>query len=404
MKKRIVLLLIILVLLILIVGAFLFVVLVGPSRRTLVVPDDYARISWALGNATAGDTVYVKSGTYNEREFVIDKPLSLVGEDSADTILIGGVEGIRGGGSTINIRADNVTVSGFTIRSYNFPTPAWFFFGIYAGGNNCKVTGNIIENCAVGIWNDGSVTNVSSITISDNIIRDNLYTGILLGGYSNYITISDNNITSNSFGISLFNGYSCIISQNNINSNTNGGIGISGAKHDIIGNTLISNNESSITFYGSSDLCRVSNNTIDNGQMGIDLYTGTRYSVSRNIIRNCSVYGIGLYQTSTSYIFENNITGNTVGISFSQREDAAPMNYSNFYRNNFINNAQQVFVGASGSINDWDDGKEGNYWSDYTTKYPNTAEVDNAGIWNMPYVIDTNNIDNYPLTAPDETS
>jgi nitrous oxidase accessory protein NosD len=120
------------------------------APRTLVVPDDYAQISWALGNATSGDTVFVKSGTYNERSFSIDKPLSLIGEDKTSTILIGGVEGITGGGSTIAVRADSVTVSGFTIRSYEFKTTAWYFFGIYLGGNNCNITGNIIEYCQSG--------------------------------------------------------------------------------------------------------------------------------------------------------------------------------------------------------------------------------------------------------------
>ena len=39
---------------------------------------------------------------------------------------------------------------------------------------------------------------------------------------------------------------------------------------------------------------------------------------------------------------------------------------------------------------------EGNYWSDYETRYPN-ASYDEFGIWNTPYVIDSSNQDNYPL-------
>jgi nitrous oxidase accessory protein len=402
MSRKVIVVLAVLVLL-LIVGATLYVASIKPGHRTLIVPDDYATIGWALGNATAGDTVYVRSGTYNERSFVIDKPLTLIGEDYSNTILIGGFEGIRGGGSTISIRADNVTVSGFTIKSYSFPTPAWYFFGIYAGGNNSKVTGNIIENCAVGIWNDGSAANISSTTISDNLIRENLYTGILIGGSSSFITIENNNVTANSVGISLANGYRCTITRNRISLNTNGGIGLSGARIDTIGNILTYNNESSIKFYGSSDLCRIWNNTIENCQVGVDLSAGSRYSVGGNNISNCAAYAIGFYQTSTSYIFENNITDNTIGISFSQREDATPMNYSSFYRNNLINNGQHIFIGVSGSINNWDSNGLGNYWSDYTTKYPDAAEMNNTGIWNTPYVIDANNEDRNPLVNPYNT-
>jgi hypothetical protein len=43
-------------------------------------------------------------------------------------------------------------------------------------------------------------------------------------------------------------------------------------------------------------------------------------------------------------------------------------------------------------------------WSEYAAKYPSAVEADNTGVWNTPYVIDATNVDNYPLTAPDETT
>jgi hypothetical protein len=50
--------------------------------------------------------------------------------------------------------------------------------------------------------------------------------------------------------------------------------------------------------------------------------------------------------------------------------------------------------------NVWDDSKEGNYWSDYVTRYPNATETDDSGIWDTPYVISENNQDEYPLMSP----
>jgi len=47
--------------------------------------------------------------------------------------------------------------------------------------------------------------------------------------------------------------------------------------------------------------------------------------------------------------------------------------------------------------NIWDNGSVGNYWSDYLTEYPNATETNSSGVWNTPYVIDTNNTDYYPL-------
>ncbi len=72
-----------------------------------------------------------------------------------------------------------------------------------------------------------------------------------------------------------------------------------------------------------------------------------------------------------------------------------------FSQNNFFcdNSTDELLIGVC-SANSWDNGSLGNYWSDYLTKYPNASEVGNTGIGNTPYVIDENNIDNYPLMYP----
>ena len=314
MNRKQVSLLLVGILILAVIAASVYIILNRATHRTLIVPNDYAQISWALGNATAGDTVYVKSGIYNERGFIIDKPLSLIGENASNTILVGGFDGIRGGGTTISIHADNVTVSGLTIRSYNFSSLAWYFFGIYPGGNNTKITGNIIEDCAVGIWNEGFFANVTSVAISDNTIRNNLYGGVSILGGPSFVTIENNNFTNNSVGISIANGYRCAIIGNRLSLNKEGGIGLSGARNEIFGNALSNNNGSSIGFFGSSDLCRIFNNTINNTDVGVDLSTGARFSVGGNTISRCTAYAVGFYQTETSNVFSNNITNNAVGV------------------------------------------------------------------------------------------
>jgi nitrous oxidase accessory protein NosD len=50
--------------------------------------------------------------------------------------------------------------------------------------------------------------------------------------------------------------------------------------------------------------------------------------------------------------------------------------------------------------NIWDDGKEGNYWSDYLNRYPNALEGANRDVGNTAYTINENNIDRYPLLSP----
>ncbi len=44
-----------------------FFILTGASQAaTITVPNDYSKIQWAINNATSGDTILVKSGTYYE--------------------------------------------------------------------------------------------------------------------------------------------------------------------------------------------------------------------------------------------------------------------------------------------------------------------------------------------------
>ena len=58
------------------------------ESKTIVVPDDYSTITDAVNHASDGDVVFVKNGIYNE-SLVIDKSISLVGEDVKNTIIEG---------------------------------------------------------------------------------------------------------------------------------------------------------------------------------------------------------------------------------------------------------------------------------------------------------------------------
>jgi len=67
------------------------------------------------------------------------------------------------------------------------------------------------------------------------------------------------------------------------------------------------------------------------------------------------------------------------------------------YQNSFVENSVQAQT--SGNKEVWADslGTHGNYWSDYSTKYPNATQIGLSGIENATYSIDSNNQDNNPL-------
>ncbi len=109
--------------------------------------------------------------------------------------------------------------------------------------------------------------------------------------------------------------------------------------------------------------------------------TGDSNTITKNIMEVCIVQG------SNNLITQNNINYVLVG-SYS---------YSNkFFENNFfLTDYLHLFRESV-----WDNGSIGNYWSNYTIKYPNASEIGNTGIGDTPYVIDSDNVDRYPLMYP----
>jgi hypothetical protein len=201
------------------------VLIVHPAKSsptTIVVPDDFPTIKKAIDNASAGDTVYVKAGTYNLTAegytsfytFVclcINKPISLIGEDCQNTILMATENYPLPFGTGIWVIADNVTISGFTITSDHL--------AVSLGGNNV-LTNNIIKqtsnsltvgalsgaivssNIIEGTGNGYGVRASSNTIISNNIIRG-FHSGIRSLSYDYNQSIFDNTIANNSIGLRL---------------------------------------------------------------------------------------------------------------------------------------------------------------------------------------------------------
>lgn len=134
--------------------------------------------------------------------------------------------------------------------------------------------------------------------------------------------------------------------------------------------------------------------------IGANAISGVRIEGYHNRIFNNKIIGngysgIGLYITDWNLIFGNNIADNDCGVSFSSAISFTCHNNA-FYHNNFINNTDPVYLGNSANTT-FDNGCEGNYWSDYEERYSN-ASCNEFGIWNTSYVIEGyTQMDNYPL-------
>jgi nitrous oxidase accessory protein NosD len=350
---------------------------VQAGYKTIVVPDDYSTIASAVGNATYGDTVLVRKGTYLEHSFSIDKTLSLIGENVDNTVirnidpatpLFG--SSIMVGPTAITVSADNVVISGFTITN---ASP-----DIGGGGLKTIIIGN---NLPDGIILSGG----SYETIAQNSLG-------YIHSESPYTFIANNTIQGSGALIHVeaagnIPGHDNVIYKNSlIGTNTatpangpNTGV----ATHSSQGNLIASNN-------------------IKNCYVGVNLKSAYE-TVVANII-TAGTIGLAVTQWGgANSFFANNIEMNTYATAISGLGNTV-------YDNNFINNYQQIgspdlIISPNPTTNaSWFKDTQGNYWGDYLSRYPNASEVDSSGIGDTPYVIDASNIDQYPLMVPYNTS
>ena len=199
-------------------------VVVKADSSTIKVPDDFPTIQEAVNNAGSGDTIFVRRGKYAEN-IVINKSITLMGEDREETIIDGGARG-----NVISIKASNVTVSGFTIRNSDPLTGCGILIELFG---NILINNNNIRNNKIGI----RISSSSRNQIYGNIISAN-YIGIQLFSSSSN-AIYRNIILSNAAGINAYyHSVDNVFYENVINGN-NWGVFLSSYAND---NTFYHNN------------------------------------------------------------------------------------------------------------------------------------------------------------------
>jgi len=307
-------------------------------------------------------------------------------------------------------------------------------------GAGYTIEGSGMRGCGTGI----TVSGRSNITIK-NAIAKSWGCGIYVNEPSKNIIISMNKVANNEIGVLVRHSWPVSLSRNKITGNSYG-IMLADFAGDIIQNE-ITDNGCGLRSWGDDWVrgAQIIENNIANNSQGILLLYAYSNNISGNIITGNSGDGIRLASSISGIgwgnggntIHGNNLTANGCGITLysdGMYWDGAAMDTANntisgnnienngwglclegvylddmygsisnpVYHNNFINNIQQVHVAKLGSACILDDGypSGGNYWSDYTSRYPDAKELDDSGVWDTPYVIDANNRDRYPLMNP----
>jgi parallel beta-helix repeat protein len=192
--------------------------LVKGESKTIIVPDDYSTIKDAVFYANDGDTVYVKKGTYQESNLIVDKAISIIGEDRQSTIIIGQANSFM-----VLVNHSQVTISGLTLIASSTQKPvvsASHYHKEIVGiqieqSHNCNINGNKIINSGTAIWVHSSNNNI----IEANTLLDNYY-GIDITMSSTHNIVRENDISSSQVGIRFSdrNVINTVVCANNITS------------------------------------------------------------------------------------------------------------------------------------------------------------------------------------------
>jgi parallel beta-helix repeat protein len=354
------------------------------NPEMITVPDTYRSIQEAINHAKPGDTVYVKAGIYLEHIIVAYDNLKIVGENKYTTIIDG-----QGTGTVVYLKANNTVFKGFTIKNsgFNFTDS-----GIYIGhSTNSRISDNNVIESNLGLYLYAS----SNVTLRNNSMSTNRYNfGVYGDTLQEYIhDIDATNLVDEKPLIywveqtggqpPLDAGYVAIVNSSNVT----------------LKDLTLSKNWQAVLFAYSTN-SNIKNVTATMNMDCIWILNCSACSVTSSTISDNNWGGIALVDSSACSAYYNNINNNAeYGVLLSDSSDNL------FYHNNFINNTSQVWFFGFNS-DDWDDGYSagGNFWSNYSCtdvkSGPGQNQTGSDGICDLPFIIDSNNIDRYPLTTP----
>ncbi len=293
------------------------------AATTIIVDNDlvqcptatFTSISAAVAVATAGDTIKVCAGTYNEL-VQVNKTLTILGAQATVDARTRAVpvtsESVVGtGDGAFQILANNVVIDGFTIEGVNNAPNLPPFTGLGAGiwtnpgfsGTNGghQIRNNIIQNNIIGIEldNDGTL----QTRVERNLIQNNNAsgpdggTGIDTNFALVNAVIDSNKIVGNiNSGIGAFGGSSIAISNNEFASNRRA-IGWGGVtSSSITGNNIHNSTDAAtadIRFFGGVSGVSITCNTLANGAgRGIRMDDGCPGCPNSSInINNNNIFG-----------------------------------------------------------------------------------------------------------------
>jgi parallel beta-helix repeat protein len=395
---------------------------IGDPLEDGSIEHPFDRMQEGIDVAFYGDTIFVKGGNYREH-VIVNKALTLIGENKETTVIFGSgldlwYETAPPFWGLVTITTNNATISGFTIRDSER-----IQMGIVIRDSKyCNISGNIILNHEFGIdmrrssynfigYNTISNCGIYGITMhegsanntlrNNNLTRNEMDLGVsppyihdiddsnTIDGKPIYYWVNESNrqIPSNAGYVALVNSTDILVKDLVITHSR--GVLLAYTTNSTIENVNISNSLRGVHLWYSCNNV-ISGCTLTKCLDGIRLDSSAENKISKNTISHNWDDGIALYSSNENIIVNNTIT---VDWQYSDSLLVTESRDNLIYHNNIIHRySRGVFLPHFSFHNDWDNGVEGNYWNDY-----NGTDLDENGIGDIPYMIDSYNKDRYPL-------
>ena len=352
------------------------------SVATIYVPDDYAKIQWAVDNASAGDTIIVRGGTYYENVNA-GKQLTLKSENGSANCIVDA----RESGSAITLSSNGIKLQGFTVVNSVVNIP--LLFSIYSceeyptAGIEVLSNGNIIED------NDASKNcyGIYLVNSTNNTLTNNTVDGIGLVNSTNN-TLTNNTASNSSNGIYLVESTNNTLTNNTANSNYWYGIGLVESTNNTLTNNTANSNNGGGFYLVESDNNTLTNNNASNNWDGFYLVESDNNTLTNNnASNNMRIY---LGDSKNNKIYLNNFINNSVIVTPRWLPEWSPIGTTNIWNSTSL--ISYTYNGSQFTS------YLGNYWSGYY----NGADEDGNGIGNTSNYFDDDNIDYHPLVESSE--
>lgn len=321
--------------------------------------NNYSSIQDAINDSSDDDIIFVYNGVYKEN-IVIDKKISLIGENKKFTVIDGCTKG-----DTILIRSEDVVFCNFTVKNGDIADPiedgdaGYLKAGIRVEKSNCIIKNNIFKDNRQGIFGI-RVTNLS--IINNTLIND----GVTFSPYDNTGRPAiKKEYFLHHFKNNTVNGKQLLYVKDKSNIDINGELGqlivvnctgltisisvsnisvsaliMAYCDFCVVENSEVVKNEGIWTFKSSHNLFRY-NNLSNNTFHGITLdYMSNNNVIKNNRIANNDMTGVILeYYSKFNLITGNNLIGNKLNAYTTQA-----------FRNKFYHNFWDNWKGLNNSL------------------------------------------------------